>query len=66
MHRSAGGRHTRFPFTMFGPEADLQSGSCLLYAILIEHADPMPVEDETVEQVAKSMSSVPSRSVEVR
>ena len=33
-----------------------------MYAILIEHVDPIPVDDETDEQVAKSISKVPSRS----
>ena len=34
----------------------------MLYAILIEHVDPIPLDDETDEQVAKSISKVPSRS----
>ena len=66
MHKSPGGRHIRFPLTKFDAEADVQSGSCLLYAMLIEHVDPIPVEDETEEQVAKSMSSVPSRSTKAQ
>ena len=30
--------------------------------MLIEHDDPIPVDDETEEQLTKNMSSVPSRS----
>ena len=62
VHRSVGGRQTRFPSAPRGVEDCVHRGSCLLYAILIEHVDPIPVDDETDEQVAKSISKVPSRS----
>ena len=55
----------RLPFTTLCCEDDSQSGSCLLYAMLIEHVDPTPVAGDTEEQLTKSMSRVPSRSMTV-
>jgi hypothetical protein len=43
-----------------------QSFSCWLYAMLIWQSVPRPVDDETLEQVGKTMSMVPSRSAMVQ
>lgn len=54
----------RFP-SLLNPESVErgQSGSCWLKAILMAQSAPVP-DDDTDEQVGKSMSIVPSRSTE--
>lgn len=62
VHRSSGNLQTGLPFCTFDAELDVQSGSCLLYAMLMEHIDPTPVEVDTEAHVANNISRVPSRS----
>lgn len=62
VQRSSGNLQTGLPFCTFDAELDVQSGSCLLYAMLMEHIDPTPVELDMEAHVANNISSVPSRS----
>ena len=61
-HSPSGGRHANLPFFTLFCVDDVHVGTCLLYAMLILQASPMPVVEETEEQVVKIISIVPSRS----
>ena len=64
VQRLVGGRQILFPFLTLGEVALLHNGSCLLYAMLTAQLDPTPVLEETESHVMKTISMVPSRSVE--
>lgn len=62
MHSCSGGLHTRLPLRRPESVVEAHKGNCLLKAMFMLQLEPMP-ELETDEQVAKTMSIVPSRSV---
>jgi len=61
VHSCSGGRQD-LAFLRPGGVEDVQSGSCLLYAMLIVQSVPRPVELDTEEHVGNTRSMVPSRS----
>jgi hypothetical protein len=63
VHSSSGLRHIRFPsLSVAGDVAELQSGNCLLYTMLITQPEPTPAED-TDEHEGNTISIVPSLSI---